>query len=346
MKKLMSLLLAAGMLFALAACGGRNAEPEAAEWTRQGSYEDGNGNLLLLTRSETEGYEGWAVTFMLDGEMIGWIIQQEGNTLRGNLRGWDENEEPFVVTISEEGADGLKLEVEGGEAYHFTPMDIPDATIFVSVNTYGLGRIAYAEEGEEPQFDDDFPAQSIQLNLAEPTTYVMEARADKDWVFVKWTKNGEDYSTEKRITVELAESADFVAVFDLDPDSEGSRTSIKEDPEEAEYQIVMAMQHLLAETYGDKVDGARIFIEKIYSAEEEQADALLRSYALGADEVAFAVRYELYPAEGVDVNELLAGTGEYDEASGCVKEKYNVGILRPNPEGEPAYVITDFGTAF
>ena len=87
-------------------------------------------------------------------------------------------------------------------------------------------------------------------------------------------------------------------------------------------------------------------MEKVYTVEEEQADALLKSLNLGLDEVAFEVRYELHPAEGVDVNEFLAGTGEYDEESGWVKDKTSVGILRPNAAGEPAYVITDFGTGF
>ena len=37
-------------------------------------------------------------------------------------------------------------------------------------------------------------------------------------MFVKWTKNGEDFSTEPVITVLLDESAEFVAVFEEDSD--------------------------------------------------------------------------------------------------------------------------------
>ena len=42
MKKLICLLLALCMLFALAACGEKKEEPEqaAAEWTREGYYMD------------------------------------------------------------------------------------------------------------------------------------------------------------------------------------------------------------------------------------------------------------------------------------------------------------------
>ena len=124
----------------------------------------------------------------------------------------------------------------------------------------------------------------------------------------------------------------------------GSNIPLKDNPEEAKYQIEVAMQYLLEEAYGDKVNDARIYVEKIYTVEDEQANEALKSYELGPDEVAFEVRYELHPAEGVDVNELLAATGEYDEESGWVTDKYNLGVLRPTEDG--SYTITDFGTGW
>ena len=124
----------------------------------------------------------------------------------------------------------------------------------------------------------------------------------------------------------------------------GSSIPLKDDQEEAKYQIEVAMQKLLEESYGDKITDARIYVEKIYTAEDEQADEALKEYNLGPDEVAFEVRYELHPAEGVDVNEFMAATGEYDEESGWVVDKYNLGVLRPTEEG--SYTITDFGTGW
>ena len=121
--------------------------------------------------------------------------------------------------------------------------------------------------------------------------------------------------------------------------------SIKNDPEEATYQIKVAMQALLEEAYGEEVADARINVTKLYTAEEEQEEPL-KSLNLTEDEVAFEVQYELLPAEDVDPIIFTAGTGVFDEESGWVKEKYNVGVLRPNPNGEPAYQITDFGTGF
>ena len=218
MKKLICILLTVCMLFALAACGdAKPAEQEIKEWTRQGTYEDEEGNHLLVNLSETEGYEGWAISLMLDGEAIGWIIRQEGNALRGNLNGWDENLDPFNVTITEEGEDGLKLEVEGGETYHFTPADVPEAKIVVTVNMEGWGHIAYAEGEEAPEIDPEFPAQSAYIGLAEPAVYTLLAEPEAGNLFVKWTKNGEDFSTEPQITLLLDESAEYIAVFEEDP---------------------------------------------------------------------------------------------------------------------------------
>ena len=124
----------------------------------------------------------------------------------------------------------------------------------------------------------------------------------------------------------------------------GSNIPLKDNQEEAEYQIEVAMQKLLEEAYGDKVNDARIYVEKIYTVEDEQENEALKDYNLSPDEVAFEVRYELHPAEGTDVNELMAATGEYDEESGWVIEKYNLGVLRPTDDG--SYTITDFGTGW
>lgn len=124
----------------------------------------------------------------------------------------------------------------------------------------------------------------------------------------------------------------------------GSNIPLKDDAEAAEAQITTAMQDLLKESYGDKITDSKIFVEKIYSAEDEQALDVLKDYNLSSEEVAFEVRYELLPAEGVDLNELLVANGEFDEESGWIVEKYAVGVLRPNGDG--TYKITDFGTGW
>ena len=216
MKKAIAMILTLVMLFALCACSAKQETPgsaDAAEWMRVGSFDNADGDYLSISFSDTEGYEGWAVTFMHGEELHGWIIQQEGDKLHGNLVAEGEEGE-FIVTISEEGEDGLLLEVEGGDSYHFTPMDVPEFSITMQINTEGLGEIAYAPEGEELAFETEFPVQSAVQNLESPATYVLAAKPEDGWKFVKWTKDGEDFSTEEQITVDVAESVEFIAVFE------------------------------------------------------------------------------------------------------------------------------------
>ncbi len=116
--------------------------------------------------------------------------------------------------------------------------------------------------------------------------------------------------------------------------------------DDAEYEIQVAMQFLLEEAYGDKIFDARVYVQKIYTAAEEQQDEALKSLNLGPDEYAFEVMYELLPAEGVDPMQFTAATGDYNEETGWVTDKYNVGILRPSGLDFPEYEITNFGTGF
>ena len=138
-----------------------------------------------------------------------------GDALQGELSNYEE-EDPLTVTVTEE-PEGILLAVEGGDAYHFPPLELPDASIFVTINTEGWGMIGY-EEGEiEPELDPERPCQSAQINLAEAETYTFAAAPEAGSLFMKWTKDGEDFSTEPVITVLLDESAEFVAVFEEDP---------------------------------------------------------------------------------------------------------------------------------
>ncbi len=232
MKKTICLLLALCMLLALAACGAKPAgepdktpeaatpspaaEPEVKEWTRTGFFTSGDDDLLNIMASDDEDYPGWYVGCFLGDDIYGWYIQQEGNALHGNIM--PENEEgEFIVTVTEEGEDGVLLTVEGGESYHFTPYDMPDATIFVTLNVEGWGgNIDYAEGTEAPEIDTEYPYQSAVINLAEPTTHTFVAWPDPGYAFIKWTKDGEDFSTDPVVTVLLDESADYVAVFEED----------------------------------------------------------------------------------------------------------------------------------
>ena len=126
--------------------------------------------------------------------------------------------------------------------------------------------------------------------------------------------------------------------------SAGSNIPLKDNQEEAETQITAALQKQFEEAYGDKIDDVRITVDKIYTAEDEQAVDALKQENLGPDEVAFEVSYDLHPSKGTDYNELLPANGEYDEASGWVVKKSGVGILVKAEDG--SYSIKDFGTGW
>ena len=231
MKKMICILLSMVMALSLAACGGaekpadektqetsgENSGETSAEWTRQGYFQDENENMLTILPSEDPDHPGWSVGCFLGDDMYGWYIDQEGSTLHGNIVP-DYEEGEFIVTLTEEGEDGVQMVTESGETYHFTPMDLPEATIFVTVDTEGRGNIEYVEGDQTPEIDPEYPYQSAQINLAEPTVYTLLAWPARGWKFVKWTKDGEDYSEDAQITLELSETCDLIAIFEEDED--------------------------------------------------------------------------------------------------------------------------------
>ena len=148
MKRTISLLMALVLLLGLAACGQKPEEEK--EWSRSGSFSDENENVLYISWTEEGTEPGWYVWAALDETMAGAVLPQEGSSLHGALKDWDTQEEVFTVTVSEEGEDGLLLQVEGGESYHFKPFDMPEATILVTINTEGMApkRLSVREVAE------------------------------------------------------------------------------------------------------------------------------------------------------------------------------------------------------
>ena len=199
------------------------AEPEetVTEWSREGYFQDENEHMLSVIWMDDVSDAGWYVGCMLGEDAVedswGGMLPQDGNSLKGVLPS-SGSKEDITVTVTEDDADGLILTVEGGETYHFTSMDYPKATIIVTINTEGKGNISYAEGEVTPEIDEEYPFQSAQINLAEPGTYTFLAWSQAGNKFVKWTKNGEDFSTDPQVTVSLDESADFIAVFEADAD--------------------------------------------------------------------------------------------------------------------------------
>ncbi len=244
--------MAVTLIFTFTACGSDSGDGtdsgESAAWSIEGYFADENENMLSVTYMEDIDEPGWYVGAMLGEDPMedsyGGTLTEEAGALKGSLPS-SGSKDPIEVTVNAEGENGLMLEVAGGETYHFTPMDLPDASIIVTINTEGMGNIEYTEGEETPEVDKEYPYQSAQINLAEPKTHTFLAWPQEGNKFVKWTKNGEDFSTDAQITVLLDESADFIAVFEADEDYQ--------DPIEAvagEYQCDRANATIMSDGFG------------------------------------------------------------------------------------------------
>ena len=83
----------------------------------------------------------------------------------------------------------------------------------LSAAVNGNGSIAYAEKGGELSFDDQYPTTGVQINVVGSATYLFGAKPDPGAKFVKWTKDGKDFSKEAQITVSVSAETELVAVF-------------------------------------------------------------------------------------------------------------------------------------
>jgi len=102
--------------------------------------------------------------------------------------------------------------------------------VLIRVNTEGIGIIGLGVYGEEPHFDPEFPAQSTGAYVLPGDTAKIEAReTEEGWHFVKWKKNGVDYSTDTLITVTVDEEVEYVAVFMMAGAYEGESVDNIED---------------------------------------------------------------------------------------------------------------------
>ena len=201
MKKLMIMLVVLMLTaFALA---------EANPWSLEGTFVDADENYLGIFASDDPAQPGWYVGGTLGEDMFGAVIQQEGDTLHGDA---GQENGAFIVTVAAE-EDGVCLTLEDGTTHHFSKYEAPVPIATVTIDVDGMGQIALAEGDEALAFDDEYPTQSTVLNLVEPADYTIAAKADEGYQFVKWTKNGETFSTDAQITLALTESAAYVAVF-------------------------------------------------------------------------------------------------------------------------------------
>ena len=293
----------------------KNAISDSAKgkWIADGYFADDNGHTLSIVWMDDVDEPGWYVSFFGGGDPIadsysGMLLPEE-ISLKGVLSSGGDKA-PMTVTITETGAAGLRFAVDGGETYVFLPMEIEAPACTVTINTEGIGRVAYAAEGEELNLDGEERYTSHTFPLSEPAKITIGAKADEDgWYFVKWTKNGEDYTTDEIFTAEIAEDAEFVAVFAAAAD-DGQNPVMNFI---GEYQCDRA--HALVECIGD--DGAQITIEWGSSAWE-----LARWVIIGRlDTDTLTVAYSACTKSIVTYDEsgaLVSEEAEYEDGTGTI----------------------------
>ena len=91
-----------------------------------------------------------------------------------------------------------------------------EETVLVTFNTEGVGDIAATNDGSEPVIDSEAPSQSYAFKTPVGSEMKAIAKAGETYQFVKWTKNGADYSTDEAISFKAEEEAAFIAVFKMD----------------------------------------------------------------------------------------------------------------------------------
>lgn len=91
-----------------------------------------------------------------------------------------------------------------------------DDTIFIfKLNTKGMGQVTYYVDDEnKTEFNDEYPVQSSSTKVENNTEVTIEAKADRGWKFVRWTKDGKKYSTAAKLGLKITEDTDLVAVFE------------------------------------------------------------------------------------------------------------------------------------
>ena len=99
----------------------------------------------------------------------------------------------------------------------------------------------------------------------------------------------------------------------------------------------------LKEAYGDKMASAKIYVDKMYKAEDTKNDPTLKDLKLGEKDIAFESTINFEPAEGADPIEFTVPNGEYNEETGWVQDASRLGVLRATDDG---YEITNLGTGW
>ena len=109
-----------------------------------------------------------------------------------------------------------------------------DDRVLLTVTIQGDGQITSGYEAEELYFSEKHPIQKITEKTPVGTKILVSAKANKGFVFVKWILDGEDYSTDKQVTIAVTKNMNLIAVF-----AEGREPNIKTVKEPSEDNLLL-----------------------------------------------------------------------------------------------------------
>jgi hypothetical protein len=164
------------------------------------------------------------------------------------------------------------------------------------------------------------------------------------------------YDVEIGISYSLSVVAEDLDGFDIQAvaeqmytwENEAGMGLLRDNPEQAGAEIVMALSTYLMDVYGDDVDSIAITVDKVYDSVETAEYEFLQGLDMTDDDVAFEVSYELKPVDGLSEEDLMILSlpdGVYDEESGMVTELHRIGVLKYQ-DGEYVIDSKHFGTGW
>lgn len=183
-------------------------------------------------------------------------------------------------------------------------------TVLLKIETEGLGYVAYAEDGETPYFDEEYPAQSGYVNAEPGSHFIISAKAEKGWEFKKWTKDGSDFSTDDRVEIVVDEPVSYIAYFDFQESNEGL----------TDEQALKAVKNYCYDSNPELMDmeksGKYTIFWDVESYNDNQIVVLYRSYT-GAE-----IRYYIDSVSGdTYVTEFVKGITDGEQP---MDEKFNL----------------------
>ena len=157
--------------------------------------------------------------------------------------------------------------------------------------------------------------------------------------------DGKEFPEGYKYEVTLAEAVEYIDNSPLEDEPEDVQDSFDWAVLSNEEKIEHAIHQLLKKTYGDKLEAAKIYVDKMYTKEEVEKNEVLKTLNIKDTDIAFEASMSLQPAEGADINQFTVADGVYDKDSGWVGDVHRLGILRYDAEAK-TYSIDNYGTGW